>query len=145
MQLAGPCHRFPGLALTRICPSCERAVRLRLDGKTVAHKTDASHCRGSGGQPADAAPLACWLPAKKGLTPHGLRHSHKTWMEVSGVAAAASFGRSGERALPAVQRTALEQARSHGSPCTQRDLGCHHPLASSSTMMQPVRLQQIPA
>ncbi len=26
------------------------------------------------------APLACWLPLKIGLTPHGLRHSHKTWM-----------------------------------------------------------------
>jgi hypothetical protein len=25
-------------------------------------------------------PLACWLPVKDGLTPHGLRHSHKTWM-----------------------------------------------------------------
>jgi hypothetical protein len=25
-------------------------------------------------------PLACWLPIKLGLTPHGLRHSHRTWM-----------------------------------------------------------------
>ncbi len=25
-------------------------------------------------------PLACWLPIKFGLTPHGLRHSHRTWM-----------------------------------------------------------------
>jgi integrase len=24
---------------------------------------------------------ACWLPIARGLTPHGLRHSHKTWME----------------------------------------------------------------
>ena len=23
----------------------------------------------------------CWLPVAAGLTPHGLRHSHKTWME----------------------------------------------------------------
>jgi hypothetical protein len=23
-------------------------------------------------------PLACWLPVKQGLTPHGLRHSHRT-------------------------------------------------------------------
>ena len=35
---------------------------------------------------ADDAPLACWLPAKEGLTPHGLRHSHKTWMEEDGIA-----------------------------------------------------------
>ena len=64
-------------------------------------------------------------------------------LQVSGVASAASFGGSGERAPPAVQRAALEQARSHGSSCTLRDLGCHHPLASSRTMMQPVRLQQV--
>jgi len=32
-------------------------------------------------------PLTCWLPAKQGLTPHGLRHSHKTWMEEDGIPA----------------------------------------------------------
>lgn len=85
------------------CSSCGRAVRLRLDGKTVTHKTKGEHCPGSGQQPDDDAPLACWLPVKDGLTPHGLRHSHKTWMEVSGVASAASFGSSRERPLPASQ------------------------------------------
>lgn len=34
---------------------------------------------------AEDVPLACWLPAKEGLTPHGLRHSHKTWMEEDGI------------------------------------------------------------
>ena len=29
---------------------------------------------------------ACWLPVRGGLTPHGLRHSHKTWMACDGVA-----------------------------------------------------------
>ena len=76
---------------------------------------------------------------------HDVRHSYATAGQVSEVAAAASFGGSGERALRAVQRAALEQARSHGSPGTLRDLRCHHPLASSGTMMQPVRLQRIPA
>jgi integrase len=80
-----------------------------------------------------------------GLHFHDLRHTGNTLAEMSGVALGASFGRSGERARPAVQRAALEQARSHGSPCTLRDLGCHHPLASSRTMMQPVPLQQMPA
>jgi hypothetical protein len=28
--------------------------------------------------------LACWLPIRPGLTPHGLRHSHKTWMAEEG-------------------------------------------------------------
>jgi len=26
-------------------------------------------------------PLASWLPVKKGVTPHGLRHGHNTWLE----------------------------------------------------------------
>jgi len=73
---------------------------------------------------------------------HDLRHGCATFLQVSGVAATASFGEGGERALPAVQHAALKQARSHGSPCALRDLGCHHPLASSRTMMQPVRLQR---
>ena len=30
-------------------------------------------------------PLTCWLPVKPGLTPHGLRHSHKTWMAEDGI------------------------------------------------------------
>ncbi len=84
-HLAGPCHGFPGLALTHICPSCGRAVRLRLDGETVAHETDSGHCPGSGEQPVDAAPLACWLPARNGLAPDGLRHSHDTWMAEDGI------------------------------------------------------------
>ena len=81
----------------------------------------------------------------KTVTPHTLRHAFITAAQVSGVASAPSFGGSGERVLPAVQRAALEQAQNHGNPCTPRDLGCHHPLASSRTMMQPVGLQRIPA
>jgi hypothetical protein len=67
------------------CPSCRHAVRLRLDGKTVTHKNDAGYCAGSSEQPAEDPPLACWLPVKDGLTPHGLRHSHKTWMAEDGI------------------------------------------------------------
>ena len=81
----------------------------------------------------------------KPVTPHTLRHAFITAAQMSGVASAASFGSFCERALPAARRAALEQARSHGSPCTLPDLGCHHPLASSRNMMQPVRLQRIPA
>jgi hypothetical protein len=67
------------------CPSCGRAVKLRLDGKTVTHETGDQHCPGSGQQPSDDTPLACWLPVKDGLTPHGLRHGHKTWMAEGGI------------------------------------------------------------
>ena len=67
------------------CRACGHAVGLRLDGRTLAHKNDAGDCPGSGGQPASDAPLACWLPIKDGLTPHGLRRSHKTWMAEGGI------------------------------------------------------------
>ncbi len=30
-------------------------------------------------------PLTCWRPIQPGLTPHGLRHSHKTWMAEDGI------------------------------------------------------------
>ena len=33
----------------------------------------------------DDTPLACWLPVKPGLTVHGLRHGHKTWMAEDGI------------------------------------------------------------
>lgn len=45
-----------------------------------------------------------------GLRPHRLRHTYATRLQVSDVASAASFGGSGERALPAVQRAALKRA-----------------------------------
>ena len=42
--------------------------------------------RGRGIQviPVDT-PLASWLPVKPGLTVHGLRHGHKTWMAEDGI------------------------------------------------------------
>ena len=33
----------------------------------------------------EVIPLTCWLPIRPGLTPHGLRHSHKTWMAEDGI------------------------------------------------------------
>jgi integrase len=29
--------------------------------------------------------LASWLPIRQGLTPHGLRHGHQTWLDELGV------------------------------------------------------------
>ncbi len=67
------------------CPACGRAVKLRLDGKAVTHKTMDDTARAARQQPSEDAPLTCWLPVKDGLTPHGLRHSHKTWMAEDGI------------------------------------------------------------
>ncbi|MER5780633.1 LacI family DNA-binding transcriptional regulator [Streptomyces mobaraensis] len=37
------------------------------------------------GRGAAARAEACWVPIAKGLTPHGLRHAHRTWMEDRGL------------------------------------------------------------
>jgi integrase len=38
-----------------------------------------------GGPPGEAVSLASWLPLRPGLTPHGLRHGHQTWLDDLGV------------------------------------------------------------
>jgi integrase len=48
------------------------------------------------------------------IHPHQLRHTLATQAKMSGVASAASFGRSGERALPAVQRGARGKLEAMG-------------------------------
>ena len=78
-------HRAAGWPFRAAQPQRTRDRCKSLDGKTVTHKTKGEHCPGSGHQPDDDAPLACWLPVKDGLTPHGLRHSHKTWMAEDGI------------------------------------------------------------
>ena len=41
--------------------------------------------RGRGIRPIpEDIPVACWLPVKYGLNPHGMRHGHKTWMAEDG-------------------------------------------------------------
>lgn len=40
---------------------------------------------GSRQAPADDPSLSTWLPVRTGLTPHGLRHGHQTWMEEAGI------------------------------------------------------------
>jgi integrase len=47
------------------------------------------------GRGAAARTAACWLPIAAGLTPHGLRHSHKTMMQEMGVPATLQDDRMG--------------------------------------------------
>ena len=67
------------------CPDCGRSIVRRTDGGLIAHKAGRAdgqeRCPGSFGPPAPDPALCAWLPVKTGLTPHGLRHSHKTWLE----------------------------------------------------------------
>jgi hypothetical protein len=45
----------------------------------------------------DGMPRASWLPIKKGLVPHGLRHGHNTWLEEDGIAPILQTERMGHR------------------------------------------------
>jgi hypothetical protein len=63
------------------CAVCGRAWPRRLDGCVIAHAAGAGRCEGSRQVPATDLSLASWLPVLTGLTPHGLRHGHQTWME----------------------------------------------------------------
>jgi hypothetical protein len=47
------------------------------------------------GRGASARADACWVPIARGLTPHGLRHSHKTLMQELGVPAVLQDERMG--------------------------------------------------
>jgi integrase len=68
------------------CPGCGRAQGRRRDGCLMAHNgPGGGRCGGSGQMPADDTPLASWLAVLRGLTPHGLRHGHQTWLEEAGV------------------------------------------------------------
>ena len=63
------------------CGCCRRALPRRLDGAIIAHKAAGRRCPGSGQPPGEDMVLASWLPVSLGLTPHGFRHGHKTWMD----------------------------------------------------------------
>jgi integrase len=106
-----------------------KAWRIRAGLRTAAA---AAGLTGPAGQPLN-------------VTPHQLRHTYATELEMSIVAVDASFGGSGEHAPPAVQRAALRRTHRDNGPCGMRDLRCQHRVASGATIMQPVRLHRIPA
>jgi len=67
------------------CPACGHAWPRRLDGKLTSHMARGTRCPGSGQEPATDMTLASWLPVLRGLTPHGFRHGHQTWMDEDGI------------------------------------------------------------
>jgi integrase len=71
------------------------------------------------GRGAAARADACWLPVAAGLTPHGLRHTHKTHMEELGVPARPQDDRMGHEDGSLQARyshitAAMRQALLHG-------------------------------
>ena len=133
------------------CPSCGRSVKLRLDGTVIAHKTGSEHCPGGGQPPADDVPLACWLPVKERLTPHGLRHSHRTWMAEDGIPEILAEQRLGHD-VPGVRGlythvtqamredlTAALQARWETSLRDRAALDPHSPVPLLDNLLAPYR------
>jgi hypothetical protein len=62
------------------------ALRGRLDGLVISHKSNGDRCPGSGQVPGEDLAVASWTPLIKGLTPHGLRHGLKVWMDEDQIA-----------------------------------------------------------
>jgi len=57
-------------------------------------------------------PLTCWLPARPRLTPHGLRHGHKTWIAEDGTPEILAEQRLGHD-VPGVRRPLRARLRPH--------------------------------
>ena len=66
------------------CPGCGRSISRRLDGTLARHKVNGATCTGTGHQPGEQA-IVSWRAVRAGLTPHGLRHGHRTWLDDLGV------------------------------------------------------------
>jgi hypothetical protein len=77
--------RLASDATTGRCAHCGRAFRRRTDGTLTVHDAGGQRCPGGGQPPAEDTALATWLPVRPGLTPHGLRHGHQTWMEEAAI------------------------------------------------------------
>jgi integrase len=106
--------------------------------------------RGIQSIPADT-PLACWLPVKAGLTPHGLRHSVKTWMTEDGLPEILAERRLGHevpgmRGLYAYvsqrmrdELSAALQARWEDSLRQRAKIGPHSPVPLLDELLSPLR------
>jgi len=106
--------------------------------------------RGIRALPADT-PLACWLPIKPGLTPHGLRHSHKTWMAEDGIPEILAEQRLGHQVpgmrglyahASARMRDELKaalQARWEDSLAARAALDPHSPVPLLDQLLAPTR------
>jgi hypothetical protein len=125
-------------------------------GSSTASTGDAAYAppRGRGIQVIpDAVPLACWLPIKPGLTTHGLRHSHKTWMAEENIPEILAEQRLGHQ-VPGIRglyahasdrmrddlKAAL-QARWQESLRDRAALNPHSPVPLLDELLAPIRAQ----
>ena len=133
------------------CPCCGHAILLRRDGRLISHTTDTERCPGIEQQPAEDAPLVCWLPVRSGLTRHDLRHSHKTWMAEDGIPEILAEQRLGHEVpgMRGLYTHASERMRSELMAALQQRwedslraraaLGPHSPVPLLDRLLEPFR------
>jgi hypothetical protein len=51
----------------------------------VSYRSQEGRSLGSGQEPSAVIAVASWLPALRGVTPHGFRHGLQTWMDEDGI------------------------------------------------------------
>jgi integrase len=113
--------------------------------------------KGRGIQQIDTqASLAAWLPIQPGLTPHGLRHSLKTWMTEDGIPEILQARRLGHQVpgmrgiythVTAPMREDLQaalQARWEHSLRARAALAPHSPVKLLDRLLEPLQHQALP-
>jgi integrase len=126
--------RFLSDQHTGRCSACGRAWPRRLDGKLIWHMAGEGRCPGSGQGPAEDMTLASWLPVLHGLTPHGLRHGHQTWMDEDGIPEVLKTERMGH------EMPGMHGVYGHVSPGMRTDLKAALQQRWESSLRERVRL-----
>ena len=99
------------------CPICGRAWPRRKDTTLITHaKHGGGPCPGSGQDAAEDLGAASWLPVLRGLTPHGLRHGPRTWMDEDGIPEVLKTERMGH------EMPGMHGVYGHVSPAMRADL-----------------------
>jgi integrase/recombinase XerD len=79
----------------------------------------------------------------KAVTPHTLRHAFITAAQRRGVASDATFREKHEDTRPALQLLRRSQRAGRVRQQCGADLRCHHPVASTERMLQPLLLHPV--
>jgi len=116
------------------CPACGHAWPRRLDGKLTSHMASQGRCPGSGREPAPDVTLASWLPVRHGLTPHGMRHGHQTWMDEDSIPEVLKTERMGH------EMPGMHGVYGHVSPAMRADLKAALQQRWESSLRERVRL-----
>jgi hypothetical protein len=80
--------------------------------------------------------MASWLPLSMGLTPHGLRHGHKTWMDEDQIADVLKSERLGH------EEPGMRGVYGHVSPAMREELKAALQARWEDSLRQRARLAE---